>query len=196
MLSQRKIIAIGFGTPILLLVLALSFGISRDKEHSSSPGVQNTLKIMDLPFESAPNFEITTLDGKVITLNNFKGKILMIDFWSSWCGPCKSEGAMLGEAYRDWKDSGVEFIGIAVWDQQNSVKDFIIRNKIEYVNAIDDGSTAVEWGVRRVPEKFFISGDGRIYKKIVGPNTKKSLDKILKELTDNALGIPHNSTIN
>jgi len=84
----------------------------------------------------------------------------------------------------------VEFIGVAIWDTKGPVEEFIERNGINYVNGIDPfGKISVDFGVSGIPEKFFITPKGEIVKKVVGPNTSRTLDGILTDMTDDALGI-------
>ena len=190
-MTQRRAIAIGVGIPVLLLVILLSYGVARnDGEAGSRPGVNSSFGEIPLSVEPDATFELVTLDGETITLDDLKGKVVVVDFWSSWCAPCKAEGPLLAETYREWRERGVEFVGIAIWDERSAVTDFIERNGIEYTNGIDqNGRIAVDWGVSGIPEKFFVNAEGDVVKKIVGPNTKASLDSILTDLTDEALGI-------
>ncbi len=175
----------------MLLVLALfAWGVAQNDGEAGRPGVNNNFGEVDLSVEPFSTFELTTLAGDVISLDDFRGKIVVIDFWSSWCAPCRAEGPVLAETYKAWRDRGVEFIGIAIWDTEGAVQDFIDSNGIEYVNGIDkSGLLAVDFGVTGVPEKFFVNPEGEIVKKVVGPNTRQILDGILTAMTDDALGI-------
>lgn len=136
----------------------------------------------------APIFSLQSLDGTgLIDTNRFEGRVVMIDFWSSWCPPCRAEAAGLQEVYEEYSDSPVEFIGIAIWDYVDDVKAHISEFDITYPNAIDDsGKTVIQYGVLGIPEKFFVDPSGRIVRKYVGPIGPDTLRSILDELLDGA----------
>lgn len=188
-MTQRRAIAIGMGIPLALLAALLAWGVAQNGGTQGRPGVNDSFGEVSLTVEPDADFQLATLDGGLLSLEDLRGKVVVVDFWSSWCIPCRAEGPILAEVYREWRDRGVEFVGIAIWDEAGPVDDFIERNGIEYVNGLDNGRIAVDWGVRGIPEKFFVTADGRVVKKIAGPNTEATLARILTELTDEALGI-------
>lgn len=188
-MTQRKAIAIGVGVPVLLFALLLAWGVAQRGGSAGRPGINDDFGEVTLSVDEDADFQLTTLDGSVVSLADFEGKVVVIDFWSSWCAPCRSEAPLLADMYRTWRERGVEFIGIAIWDEREPVQQFIELNGIEYVNGLDSGKIAVDWGVRGIPEKFFVTADGRVVKKVVGPNTEQTLANILTDLTDEALGI-------
>ena len=133
----------------------------------------------------AGSFSLENLDGKNVNLSDYQGSPLVIDFWSSWCGPCIKEASILSEAEKEWSFRGIKFIGIAVWDESDQIKEFMNKYNIQYDIVIDkNGSTAVDFGVIAVPEKFFVTSDGSFAFKINGPNNKKSLDGYLSRLLE------------
>lgn len=189
-MSQRRSVLIGAGIPILFVIGILVWGVIQNDGQAGRPGVNSNLGTVPVTAQEGADFTVTTLDGETLSLSGLEGKVVMIDFWSSWCAPCQAEAPVLAESYQTWKDRGVEFVGIAIWDRESDVQQFVDANDIEYPNAIDaNGSIAVEFGVSGIPEKFFVMPDGEIVRKVVGPNTRRSLDEILGEMVDEAIGI-------
>ena len=189
-MGQRRQVLIGVGIPVLLVLALFAWGVIQNDGQAGRPGINDNFGEVNLSVEPFADFELTTLDGDVISIADFRGKIVVVDFWSSWCAPCRAEGPILAETYNKWRDRGVEFIGVAIWDTSGPVEDFIERHGIEYVNGIDPtGEIFVDFGVSGIPEKFFINPDGEIVRKVIGPNTSRTLDDILTDMTDEVLGI-------
>ena len=192
-MSSRKIPILTVGAPLLIFVVVLIIGMLQSGGGSGQPGVNDTLGEVDVTSDVYSDFQITTLDGRELRLSDLRGSIVMIDFWSSWCPPCRAEASVLAEAYERWSELGIEFVGISIWDNEEDVVDFVNRHNIVYPNGIDeDGSIAVEFGVKGIPEKFFVNPRGEIVRKINGPNTSQSLDAVLTQMSDEAIGIGGN----
>lgn len=138
------------------------------------------VKIRERP---APDFTLQLLDGGAITLADLKGKVVMIDFWASWCPPCREEAPSLAQVYREYQDRGVEFVGISIWDRPSDAQDFVRRFMITYPSGVDaDGTILVDYAVRGIPEKFFLDPQGQVVRKFIGPATVKSLREILDQM--------------
>lgn len=192
-MPSRKIPILAVGVPLLIFVVVLIIGMLQSARDVGRPGVNDTLGEVDVTTDAHSDFQITTLDGRELRLSDLRGSIVMVDFWSSWCPPCRAEASVLVEAYERWSEIGVEFVGISIWDNEDDVNDFIKRHNITYPNGIDeDGSIAVEFGVKGIPEKFFVNPQGEIVRKINGPNTSQSLDAVLTQMSDEAIGIGGN----
>ena len=189
-MGPRSSVLIGIGIPIAFVIGLFTWGVIQNDGAAGKPGVNEKFGETKLSTHPFSDFNLTTLDGDFISIKDYRGKIVVIDFWSSWCAPCLAEGPILSESHKIWRERGVEFIGIAIWDDVDSVEKFIDQNNIEYVNGIDtSGLIAVDFGITGIPEKFFVDPNGEIVKKVVGPNTTDTLDRILTEMTDEALGI-------
>ena len=107
----------------------------------------------------------------------------MVDFWSSWCPPCREEAPTLAAAYDRYRTQGVEFVGVAVWDVEEEAARFIEESGATYPAGADTrGVIGVDYGLTGIPEKYFIDPQGRIVRKYVGPMTQEVLDRVLQEL--------------
>ncbi len=193
MTSERKIVLIGVGIPLLLVIGLLVWGALRTGEAGGRPGVNNVLGEVAVSTDPYNDFQVESLDGQTLRLSDLRGNIVVVDFWSSWCAPCRAEARVLEEAANKWSDNGVRFIGISIWDDPTAVSEFIDEFDVNYPIAIDaDGSIAVDFGVKGIPEKFFVDPEGKIVRKITGPNTSRSLDDVLARMSEEASGITAN----
>lgn len=188
---QRSIIIIGIGVPLLLLVGLLTWGAITTGGEQGRPGVNNVLGDAPITTDRFPEFQVTTTNGETLHLSDLRGKYVMIDFWSSWCPPCRAEAPVLVEAYDKWSERGVEFVAISIWDNERAVVPFMESRGITYPVAIDDGTLTVEFGVQGIPEKFLLNRNGEIVRKVIGPNTQRSLDDILADLSESEFADPN-----
>jgi cytochrome c biogenesis protein CcmG, thiol:disulfide interchange protein DsbE len=112
----------------------------------------------------APDFTLALLSkqaGKALHLADLKGKLVIVNFWASWCDPCKQEAPLLQAQWQRAKGQGVVFIGIDFQDGQSPALSFVQHNGITYTNVVDqNGSTGINYGVTGVPETFFIDRHG------------------------------------
>jgi cytochrome c biogenesis protein CcmG, thiol:disulfide interchange protein DsbE len=128
----------------------------------------------------APDFELKLLhgDGKV-RLSSLRGKVVVVNFWASWCIPCKEEAPVLEQGWRRWRDEGVQFLGVDVQDFAGEARRFVDRFGITYPTLFDGhGSTVGHWGVTGYPETWFVDRKGRlVVERIKGPVTTEKLDR-------------------
>ena len=150
---------------------------------SGSMGVNSSFGEVKIKRMPAPDFSIELFDDSQIRLSDLKGTIVVLDFWSSWCSPCRKEAEVLSDVYLEYRDKGVEFIGISIWDRKEDALKHIDEFDIEYPSGPDaKGDILVDYGVTGIPEKVFIDRNGNKLKKFTGPATKEELEIILDGL--------------
>jgi cytochrome c biogenesis protein CcmG/thiol:disulfide interchange protein DsbE len=120
---------------------------------------------------AAPAFELERLDGKgPVTLASLRGKAVVLNFWASWCGPCKDETPLLQAGWKRWRDRDVVFVGVDVKDFRGDARTFLARYGVTYPNVYDGkGSTVGRYGVTGFPETYFIDAEGKVRFRIAGP---------------------------
>ena len=132
----------------------------------------------------APSFKLLDLNGKEVSSSSYKGKVVILDFWATWCPPCVKEIPHFIELYDKYKDQGLEIIGISV-DQQGTgiVKAFKQRYKINYPILMADRQVATAYGnIRSIPTTFVIDKSGNIQRVYVGYRDKAVFEADIKEL--------------
>lgn len=117
----------------------------------------------------APDFTITTFDGVRFRLSEQRGKVVVINFWASWCIPCREEAPFLESAWRQYKDKGVVFVGVDIQDTESAARAYIKEFDITYPNGPDvSGEITIDYGVSGIPVTFFVDKEGRVAGRWVG----------------------------
>ncbi len=137
--------------------------------------------------QQAPNFALKTSDGKTIEMAKLKGKVVLVNFWATWCGPCRKEMPDFVEAYKQYKPKGFEIVGISLdedgWDVVNP---FVKKYGISFPVVIGDGKLARAYGgIEYIPTSFLVDRQGNIVDKHVGMMPKELLEKKLQPLLQN-----------
>ena len=146
-------------------------------------GVGATLKDPGASRKPAPNFRLTDLAGKPLELASYRGKVVILDFWATWCPPCRAEIPHFKSLIAAYKSKGFEMIGIAVGEEEGAVKSFAQANGIPYSLAVGSGQVERAYGgIRGIPTTFLIDKKGRIVKKYVGFQDKAVFERQIQQL--------------
>lgn len=131
------------------------------------------------------DFTLKDMGGKDVNLASFKGNVILLNFWATWCGPCKYEIPAFVELYNKYRDQGFVVLGLSVDDPVSKLKPFAKEYKMNYPVLVGLGREDVQdafgplWGI---PVSFFISRDGKICKKHMGFATREQFENDIKGL--------------
>jgi cytochrome c biogenesis protein CcmG/thiol:disulfide interchange protein DsbE len=173
---------------VVLFVALLAYGLT-------TTGVDTTIdsRLSESRAPRAPAFELPVLqqgapgrelrrtvtdaagDGTV-ALAELRGRPVVVNFWASWCPPCRTEAPLLERRWRRGRGGGVVFLGLNMQDLTGDARDFIDEFDISYLNVRDKGNdVATEWGVSALPETFFVDARGRVVGHVVGAISRRQL---------------------
>lgn len=132
----------------------------------------------------APSFNLKNLEGQAVALADYKGKVVVLDFWATWCGPCKRIIPDLNKLYQAYQDRGLVVVGISVDRKPESVlPKFIKQFKISYPILIADQTvTQAYGGIKYIPTLFIIDKQGKVFDKHVGGTDYAQLEKKITAL--------------
>ncbi len=134
--------------------------------------------------EKAKPFSLKTIEGGTVTLNDYKGKVLILDIWDTWCPPCRMEIPHFVDLYKEYKSSGLEILGVAVGREGiEKVKKFVADNGVTYTNAIVTKEFLDAYGpIEGIPTTFVIDGKGQVARKYTGYRGREVFEADFKAL--------------
>ena len=167
-------------TAFLLLLISVNavFGQS----------VRDKLKTLDFHIIDETNsyidFELNDLNGRSVKLSDYEGKLIMINFWASWCPPCISEMPSMENLYQKMKGKNFEMLAVNIQEKTPVVKNFVDKNKYTYPVLLDtDADAAAAYMVRSIPTTYIIDTKGKIAGIFIGAREWDS-DEVVKVFTD------------
>jgi cytochrome c biogenesis protein CcmG/thiol:disulfide interchange protein DsbE len=166
---------------IVSLMLVFGFNMAR---HSPSPESAAAARLQGKP---AQDFTLQSLDGKQVRLSDFRGKAVLLNFWATWCEPCKIEMPWFVELQKQYGSQGLQIVGVAMDDADpQDIAKFAREMSIDYPILVGGESArdkvALEYGgVQFLPETFFIARDGKVLDKIFGLKSKGEIEDAIKK---------------
>lgn len=162
---------------LLILILGFVFAFSVSAVNAQGPIPNITDHRLD--------FTVVSMKGDSIKLSSLKGKVFLLDFWASWCGPCRYANKNLVKLYSKYKNNGLEILSVSLDDEKKDWKKAVAKDKITWLQGNDparwDAMAAIKWQVDAIPASFLINKNGDV----VGINLEKdALEKKIKELLE------------
>jgi cytochrome c biogenesis protein CcmG/thiol:disulfide interchange protein DsbE len=131
---------------------------------------------------AAPGFSLSTLSGGHVSLAQLAGRPVLVNFWASWCHPCRQEFPLLAATLRRYRSQGLEIVGISYQDIPSDARAFAKQEDAHWLLARDDdGTVASAYGVRAIPQVFFIRRDGTIASRVFAPS-QSDLDQSVQAI--------------
>lgn len=166
---------VAFGIAGMFLAL-LGFGLTRSPAELPSALIGKT----------APAFTGTTLEGDSLSLADLRGDVVILNFWASWCVPCRQEHPVLARATASYRDEGARVVGVVYQDTRRNAVRFMESLGGDWPSVLDPASrVAIDYGVYGVPETFFLTANGEVARKHIGPVTwdivSSTVDSLLSD---------------
>jgi len=133
----------------------------------------------------APDFELKTLDGRAVKLSVFRGKVVVLNFWATYCGPCRVEMPWLIELYKQHRSQGLEIVVVSMDDdsEHQQVANFVREFGVNYTILLGNHAVGDAYGgVRFLPQTFFINREGQITGSATGMKTKSEFERVIQKL--------------
>jgi cytochrome c biogenesis protein CcmG/thiol:disulfide interchange protein DsbE len=134
--------------------------------------------------DSAPDFSMTLLDGSEVSLSDLHGQVVVLNFWASWCDPCREEAPGLQEVWETYEGKGVIFLGVSHKDAEDASRAFVQEFGLTYLNGTDPRDRISRaYGITGVPETFILDAEGKIAQFYRGEVRTEELARRLAQLT-------------
>lgn len=174
----------------LLLLAATAFLAAQTMSAQTADGTvedPDTKYAVELlkPKTTAPDFALPSLDGKTVKLSDFRGKIVVIDFWASWCSDCRKDAPAVVEMHREYKDKGVVFLGVSFDTNRESWANAVKKYGIDYVQVSNlqkwkETEVSKAYHVNWIPSMYVIDAEGKV---LLGTVVSSKVKALLGQLT-------------
>ncbi len=165
-----------FAVLVLALFAVLAYGLAN---RSSATGRSGMTRIG----KPAPQFAMQLLDGGEFRLSDHEGRPLIINFWASWCPPCRQESPAFERQWRRYRDTGIQFVGVDIQDDVSDAEAYVREFGLTFPNGLDpDGKITIDYGVIGLPVTFFVGSSGIVEGRWVGAIPEEKLEEWVKTL--------------
>jgi thiol-disulfide isomerase/thioredoxin len=184
----------------VLIVVALAVGLmlytgSQMQSSSTGPATPGRLSGGNVRGLTAPDFELQRLDGTTLKLSSLRGKAVVLNFWATWCGPCKIEMPWLTEYQKQYRPQGVEVIGIAMDENTDKVGDFVKEIGADYTILLGTEAVGDAYGgVQFLPATFYIDREGKVVDRVFGLVSKSEIEDNIKRSLGTPMSAPATET--
>lgn len=135
--------------------------------------------------KKAPEWELIDLNGKPVLSDQFKGKVIILNFWATWCPPCRAEMPDFMKLHDAYKNKGVTFLGISLDTGLGPVKRYVRTEKVNYPILMGNSKLVADYGnFSAIPQTFVIDAEGRINRQFMGLVKYDKLEKVIQSLID------------
>ena len=180
---RRRWVAVAVATTVMLIGYLLAFGLTRDPRTLATT----------LDGRAAPRFALRELTSeRIVRLRDYRGQVVVVNFWASWCAACRREHPALLEAWERYRDRGMVLLGIVFQDTEENAVEYMAEMGGDWPILLDpDIRTALRYGVAGIPETFIVGPDGTIAHERIGEVDYQMLSSWIQRLlgSDGAKGV-------
>jgi cytochrome c biogenesis protein CcmG, thiol:disulfide interchange protein DsbE len=185
LLSLRNVTIAFVWLGLMAFLVLLAAGLARQQEGGSVAGgvrVNGVGQAAVVRVRPAADFALALFAGGSFRLSAQRGQLVLVNFWASWCHPCREEARTLEAAWREYRDRGVLLVGVDVWDKEEDARAFLQEFGVTYPNGPELSGLSVEYGLTGIPETYFIDSTGQLVRHRIGPLNERQIGALIEEL--------------
>lgn len=180
--SQTVLAAVAIALLLGLLVMMGAALLRQQPAAFAGFGINAVGRAAEIEPRPAPGFVLDLYNVGSVRLSDLRGRVVLINFWASWCPPCREEARRLAAAAEAYAGRGVTFIGVNEWDTEENARAFLQQFDVRYPNGPDPtGRIAIDYGVTGLPETYVVTREGMLVRRWVGPFSQPELEQFIDE---------------